>query len=143
MTTSYPTERRRVKKWYKKHFMHFINIACFDAHVVYKKEGGKLEPYRFRELLVEQIISKYGCNESSGIQRKGGRPSIEGNPFRLTERHFLMVIPPTEGKENPTKRCTVCLKHKTRHETRYQCRQCNVPLCVVPCFEVYHTQKHF
>ena len=112
MTTSYPTERKRVKKWYKKHFMHLINISTFNAHIIHRKLGGKLEAIKFHELLVERIISKYGSNETSGVQRRGGRPSLTGNPFRLTERHFFMAIPPTDSKQNSTKRCTVCLKKK-------------------------------
>ena len=39
MTTSYPTECKWVKKWYKKHFMHLINISSFNAHIIHKKEA--------------------------------------------------------------------------------------------------------
>ena len=43
MTTSYPTERKRVKKWYKKHFMHLINICTFNSHIIKQKLGDKID----------------------------------------------------------------------------------------------------
>ena len=36
MTTSYPTERKRIKKWYMKHFTHLINLSSFNAHIIQK-----------------------------------------------------------------------------------------------------------
>ena len=41
MTNSYPTERKRINKQDKKHFMHLIIIYSFNAHIVHKKKGGK------------------------------------------------------------------------------------------------------
>ena len=143
MTTSYPTERKRVKKWYKKHFMHLINISVFNSHIIHQKKEGKLDAFSFRKKLVEQIVENYGVEIESAIERRGGRPSIEGNPFRLSERHFLRAIPASDKKQYPTKRCIVCYKHKQRKESRYICGQCNQPLCVVPCFERYHTLKFY
>ena len=32
-------------------------------------------------------------------------------------------------------------KQKRRCETTYQCKECEVALCVTPCFEIYHTKK--
>ena len=56
-------------------------------------------------------------------------------------RHFLELVPPTDQKEKPQKRCVVCTKEKKRREGRYQCKTCsNHPgLCPAPCFEVFHT----
>ena len=61
---------------------------------------------------------------------------------RYSGRHFPELIPPTECKENPQKRCVVCSKNKKRKESRYQSADCeNKPgLCPAPCFRVYHTE---
>ena len=59
MTTSYPTERKRMKKWYKKHFIHLINISSFNAHITHKKKGGKLDALNFCIKLIKQIVEKY------------------------------------------------------------------------------------
>ena len=35
MLTSNEVERKRVKKWYKKQFMHLINVATFNSHILH------------------------------------------------------------------------------------------------------------
>lgn len=67
------------------------------------------------------------------------------NPHRLTEYHFLAYLPATAKKANPTRQCVVCSRErnakgkKFRRESRFYCPDCNVALCVAPCFRVYHT----
>jgi hypothetical protein len=62
---------------------------------------------------------------------------------RLAGRHFQEHIPPTAKKARPTRVCKVCSKLKKRRETSYQCSTCKVSLCVIPCFEIYHTVKEY
>ena len=38
-TTFHLTEHKRIKKWYKKHFMHCISISSFNTHIIHKKKG--------------------------------------------------------------------------------------------------------
>ena len=52
MLTSYEVEQKRVKKWYKKQFMHMINVATFNSHILHKKKVGRLNPLEFRKKLV-------------------------------------------------------------------------------------------
>ena len=42
-------------------------------------------------------------------------------------------------------RCCVCsAKNKVKKKrTKFKCRERNIGLCVIPCFEVYHTKLHF
>ena len=143
MTTSYPTKRKRMKKWYKKHFIHLINVSSFNAHIINKKKGGKLDALNFCIKLIKQIVEKYGTEVKSSVERQGGRPSLKGNPFRLTERHFLILIPCTNKKDKPTRHCVVCHKHGQRKESRYLCRQCKEAFCVVSCFERCHNMKQY
>ena len=117
MTTSYPTERKRIKNWYKKHFMHLINISSFNAHIIHKKKGGNLNTLNFRTKLVEQIVEKYGTVVKSSVERRGERPNLKGNLFPVTERHFLILIPPTNKKDKPTRHCIVCHKNEQGKES--------------------------
>ena len=59
----------------------------------------------------------------------------------LKGRHFPTLIPATQNKEKPQKRCIVCYKNNVRRESRYHCEQCvtNPGLCAAPCFLRYHT----
>ena len=143
MATSYPTKHKRIKKWYKKHFMYLIKISSFNAHIIHKKKGGELDVLNFRTKSAEQIVEKYGTVLKSSVERRGGRPSLEGNAFRPTERHLLILIPPTDKKGRPTRRFIVCHKHEQRKESRYLCRQYNEPFCVVTCVERYRTMKQY
>ena len=71
----------------------------------------------------------------------------------LHERHFPSPI----GKmstQSGSKKCSVCNFGKKaiiskgykgvqlpRKLTSYMCNSCNVPLCIYPCFQFYHTKK--
>ncbi|GFV15745.1 piggyBac transposable element-derived protein 4 [Trichonephila clavipes] len=72
--------------------------------------------------------------------------ALQPNPMRLTERHFLEVIAPSEKKPRPARKCYVCSLKKNdnrkriRKETRYFCPDCDVGLCLTSCFKLYHTK---
>ena len=51
--------------------------------------------------------------------------------------HYPEAHPPTAKKIFPCKPCVVCSALK-RKETRYRCEQCQVSLCMVPCFKLFH-----
>ena len=50
-----------------------INSCVFNAHILYKKKGGKKTSLEFHIKLVSQIIEKYG--EDTENYQCGGRPS--------------------------------------------------------------------
>lgn len=148
MLTTYPTERKRRKIWYKKQFCHLLNQMILNAYILFGKEnpGSKVNHLQFRIKLVERILEEH---HKPGLIPRKGRPSHDAVPLRLTGRHFPKLIPANELKKRPSKRCKVCCSHsvsgqkKARKETRYFCSDCNVPLCVVPCFEMYHTKANY
>ena len=55
--------------------------------------------------------------------------------------HYLEVLPPTEKKKTPTKRCQYCNKKKIRKESRYVFGYCEgkPALWIDPCFRLYHS----
>ncbi|XP_065302057.1 piggyBac transposable element-derived protein 4-like [Dermacentor albipictus] len=139
------TVTRKCMKWYKKYFFHLLDITILNSNLLQITASGKKRSMAdFRLELVRQLIEKYHEGNS---KPKGGRPSKGEDPTRLTARHFLSLIPPTTAKQNPTRVCRVCAntqhRPKQRKESRYLCSSCQVPLCVVPCFEEYHTKKVF
>lgn len=60
---------------------------------------------------------------------------------RLTERHFISTIPPTDKKARAQKRCRVCYLQGRRKDVRYHCLDCPTKpgLCMEPCYKLYHT----
>ncbi|GFX65926.1 hypothetical protein TNCV_13471 [Trichonephila clavipes] len=54
--------------------------------------------------IVDCLIERYGevCQERKAVL------ALQLNPMRLTERHFLEVIAPSEKKLRPARKCYVC-----------------------------------
>nr|XP_022904169.1 piggyBac transposable element-derived protein 4-like [Onthophagus taurus] len=134
---------RRTVKWYKKVFFHLFDISLFNAHALYMTVTcKKITLGQFQHQVIVQILQKYHKPIHSN---KPGRPKASDcdNPLRLTERHFPSLVPPTEKKKHAQKRCVVCAKHDKRSDSRYMCSKCNAGLCLIPCFENYHTIKNY
>ena len=145
----YPITRKRGKRYYKKVFFHLMDFAVWNAFLLYNEsitQAGKkpLSHLKFRLQIIRDIVTKYGPELPP--RRSPGRPSAVAACARYTPGHFPKEIPATEKKANPTKKCVVCSQKRdhrgkpVRKESRYMCKLCLVALCVVPCFEKYHTQ---
>lgn len=74
---------------------------------------------------------------------KGGERRYPEQPLRLTARHFPRNIPGNYKKKSAQRRCTVCAKYKKRKDTSYMCQICLEPLCLMPCFERFHTVEDY
>lgn len=140
--SDYAVPRKRGKKYYRKIFFHLLDLSLWNSFILYRKCGGNKSALQYRMELVKLTIEKFHHPEFAA---KHGRPGKTPTPMRLTGRHFPETLPPTEKKSNPTRQCGMCSRvhdakgKRIRRETRYFCPDCNVPLCVAPCFRVYHT----
>ncbi|KFM59699.1 PiggyBac transposable element-derived protein 4, partial [Stegodyphus mimosarum] len=121
------------------------NKECSFSTQLWKKKGNKKSNLEFRIELAERIVEKYHTHR----HLKSKPAETVSNTLRLSARHFPDYILPTEKKKEPTRRCVVCCSKndangkRIRLETRTYCKDCNAPLCAIPCFKVYHTQKDF
>ncbi|XP_068097888.1 piggyBac transposable element-derived protein 4-like [Hyperolius riggenbachi] len=141
--TFYPAIRKQQKKYYKKIFRHLLEQCLWNAYILYKQRSDKLIVHAdFIWKVCERICMKY---QTSGDVRVGRRASYLVNPERLSGRHFMEYIPPNRIKNAPTRMCAVCCSKyndkgkKVRKETRFYCPDCDVALCAIPCFKIYHT----
>ncbi len=130
---------RKYIKWYKKLFFYLLDMCITNAYVVHKElhAGVSQQLCDFKLQLVKEMISQSQLPKYSGR----GRPHSGPTPSRMQGRHFPEKIPsnPSAKKQQAQKRCTVCYDKGLRKETLYQCDLCEVPLCVSPCFKMYHT----
>ncbi|GFX18552.1 piggyBac transposable element-derived protein 4 [Trichonephila clavipes] len=121
--TNYPLIKKRRERSITKIFFRLLDICLCISFVLYKKNGGKDSHLQFRMDIVDCLIERYG--EVSG-ERKAVL-ALQPNPMRLTERHFLEVIAPSEKKLRPARKCYVCSLKKNdnrkriRKEIRYFC----------------------
>ena len=150
---------RRSTKWWRKLFIHFFNMLILNAYILNKKFGStKLTHEEYREYLVEYLVqeSVQNCTLSLPAQMKkrwtNGREPDQDRYRRLNERHFPSHIPAKEGakRTRPSRACVVCgvnyvlaadggRPKKVKKNTSFWCADCKQPLCVVPCFERFHT----
>ena len=87
----------------------------------------------------KQILGKYETSRP-----KVGRRSSSFPPQRFIAEHFPDNIPQVETSKNKTRRdCIVCSSKNIRQKTFCMCIDCNVPLCVTPCFKQYHCNLHY
>ena len=155
LVTSYTILRRSVK-WWRKLLFHMFAVLVNNAYVLHRKFGSKAMQHEvFIENIVEYLITKSLSTTTSIPSRKRGL-AIAGNPgeCRLSERHFPSCIQGQESmkQSNPSKLCHACNFGKKDAEkfgyngvrvprklTSFECTSCKQPLCVDPCFKVYHT----
>ncbi|XP_033347678.1 piggyBac transposable element-derived protein 4-like [Bombus vosnesenskii] len=129
---------RKTIKWYKKLFFHLLDLAIYNAYILYQKSTASKQKFNeFHLALIRDILRKY-------FQRRsmvgGGKRKSEDLPFRLIDRHFPSKCPNRAGTTQLSRRkCVVCVKNKRRNDTRYECRKCDVRLCIDNCFESFHT----
>ncbi|XP_035214639.1 piggyBac transposable element-derived protein 4-like [Stegodyphus dumicola] len=138
MTLSSTEYVRKSIKWYKILFLHLLDLSILNARALHKVLTGKnFTIAKFELTLIREMLDKYKEQNKSVEEKTSLLP-------RLVERHFLsLYVSERSKKKNPVTRCIVCSKHNNRRETRYWCFKCRVGLCVVPCFEMYHTREDY
>lgn len=133
-TYQYP---HKSQKWYHTVYHRVREVALVNGFILYRKASdlNKLDPKQFREAVIDGLLKNWQPS-----RKKVGRPSLLPE-LRLTDCHF------PDKYENPKYKpqCRACSDRQTgrRVQTRFFCKQCGVPLCIVPCFERYHTLKDY
>ena len=125
-------------KWYHTLYHRARETALVNAYIVYRKADKQniLDPQRFRQHVINGLLEHWHSN-----RKRKGRPSITPLPLRMTGQHFPDKFENKKYKPD----CEVCSDRKkgNRRQTSFCCKQCNVPLCISPCFERYHTLKQY
>ena len=136
-----------------------LNLAIVNAYIMHsewlvQKGKKKLSQTEFRMQVIKQMIeSAAPALTAPKIQT---RPSSSGLQLqRLAGRHFPRKIE-GEAKTRISRSCKVCVpaersmdvvlgrkRKRPGHESSYECAQCEVALCVAPCFSIFHTQKDY
>lgn len=115
---------RKTMKWYRKLFFHLVDLCLSNAHAMYKMRNAGPAPFpQFRLEVVRALLK---CVHES-------IPRNVSHPNRLIGRHF--------PKDSTRRRCHLCGLRKITRRTSYICSTCDIPLCVTPCFEEYHTRQ--
>ena len=102
----------------------------------------RLTHEQFRIELAKGLLLSASVDLTGDMPRTSG-PATRSLPpaARLTERHFPTRLADAESQKRQSN-CIICSgkKGRGRKTTTYMCKQCHLPMCVVPCFELYHTK---
>ena len=127
------------KKWWKRIFFHLLDTTLVNAYLLYctvTSTSQRLSHVDFKLSVAAALIEK---SEQPSVPLLPPPQDPVHLPARLIGRdHF----PEPGGKRD----CRVCSRRgvgKKRKQTSYQCCSCKVPLCIHPCFKIYHTHKNY
>lgn len=139
---------RRSCKWYKKAFLHLLDMTVLNSFILYRQVTKKTTSLRkFEKELVKELLTAYG----KVLPLVPGTHLANRQLDRLEcadwlSRHQLTLLPPLPSGRKGSRRCNVCYntarRPKTRKETQYWCLECKIPLCP-GCFVPYHTLDKF
>ncbi|KAG5867349.1 hypothetical protein JTB14_038395 [Gonioctena quinquepunctata] len=130
---------RKTIKWYKKVFLHLLDLSVLNAHVIYKvKTGDHMPLLKFQMKLVKELVDKYQMVRPRASSSKTVGEAV---PMRLVARHFPSHVEKNQNNKVVAKRCVVCRRHKIRKETSFRCAQCNVPLCILTFRNISYQKK--
>lgn len=148
---------RKSLKWSRKLLIHLFNMCLLNAYILNKHYGTeKLTHDEYRDRIIKFLISEglkcYKIPLPPVLSRKlGKRSGPEADEKRLTERHFPTNIPGGEGRKRskPCRPCFVCNKlpgleiQLNIKRTSFWCEDCRKPLCISPCFQIFHTKSDY
>ncbi|XP_064079451.1 piggyBac transposable element-derived protein 4-like [Macrobrachium nipponense] len=132
------TARNRLKKCHRKVFRHLLDMSVLNCYVTYRALGGRVVRREFILRISERLIMKYGEERPVPLRRP---PRLTAKPSRLIGRHFPEYCPATDKKKRPQRICAQCRKNNIRRDSSYWCKDCEVGLCVAPCFRDWHTKE--
>ena len=131
---SYYGFSHRTVKWWRRLFFHLIDLAIVNAYILYLMSpcsGKRLTHAQFRIELAKQLLMETA--EETVVQHPPGSHTDPNPPSsRLTGRHFpgkQIVLSAVEKRDEDVNQ-----RHMNVNNAIY--------LCVVPCFELYHTKKN-
>ena len=152
---NYFTFLHKSTKWSRNLLIHLFNLIILNAYILNKHYSSKkMTQDEFRDYMVKYLLREglkcYKIPLPPVLSKKIGRNhTAEHNTQRLNERYFITNIPGGEGRKRkrPTRSCFVCSKlpglNCKPKRTSFWCEDCGKPLCITPCFKIYHTEIDF
>ena len=140
-TFGYP---HKSSKWYFTIYHRIREVALVNAYIIYVADSQNrprnqiIPPRVFRERVIQGLLEGHARKPG-----RRGRPSITDQPLRLVERHSIGQYDDPKYKPD----CIVCSDREQegwkRKQTIYKCKQCRLPMCFMPCHEIYHNHNDF
>ena len=157
LMTSYSFLRHNLK-WWRKLFFHLLLLLPNNTYILNNKFGNvSLNYEQYLEYIAKYLIDS-AIGTATKVPKKSKVYGQVDTEKRLSERHFPSRLEeqPMSKRTKPARLCFACNFSKTKckqilgrvenfkHKfTFYYCRDCDIPLCVVPCFCIFHLKKNY
>ena len=130
---------RKSTKWYKKLYFMLLDFVIHNSFVVFSSDHN-VSKKQFLLNLINQLTSM------SSVRRRA-RSFIGDTPIRLQFKNanYPKLIPSQKENKSTFRRCAVCMYIEENPQRQKYCyANCSsIPLCIVPCFELYHTRLNY
>ena len=146
---SYYPFTRKTYKWPKKIFFYLLEVSL-NSFVLHKARNScsKHTLCSFQLKIIDALCQVPITADSS--EEDDDQPPAKVPQFDPIEQlkggfatHELAMYPPSEKRKNLQRHCRVCSKNGVRKNTKTYCKRCNMLLCLVKCFNIYHTRQSF
>jgi hypothetical protein len=120
---------RKSKKWWPRLVWWLIDMCIINAYSLYQQtQQVQTSQLEFRQQLMQQLAEQYASEQSCASS------DSSTSSHHQTRQHW-------PHHTNKKRDCVFCSHEpESRQQSRVQCKQCRVHLCVDPCFELYHRQ---
>ena len=169
MMSTYDPARKRLKRYYRRLYLTLLEMCYYNSYIVYCSLIHNIEPTKkvtylqYKKKVIQLSIDRYGkkffkttdggvvdMKKMENLQRK----TKVFEPFRLHPgQHFPMSIGVGAKGNELWQECHFCKNQSVKTEkqqnmrrpqrTKIRCGVCNVALCVIPCFHLYHTVEDY
>jgi len=150
---------RPTLSWPKKLMLWTFSCVIVNAYILNSKFGVEkdMSHFEFRSRIITHLLSKAAFAGSGALDAT----DMHVPQQRLSSgRHFPQTLSKLHGRTRQAQ-CVACNFNKNdleslltpeqapvgeklkRIRTSFQCKACQVPLCLEPCFEIYHTFVDF
>ena len=151
---TYGSFLRKSVKWSKKVLIYLIQMICHNAFVLHRKYSlEKLSHEDFILHIANHLIQE-GMKGWTLVQpdlRTYGYDFVQRDP-EVARAHLPQEIPRKQGSKRKASRpCFACngswndirTKRLPKNCSGIWCPTCEKVLCIVPCFEIYHTHQDY
>ena len=143
-------------KWWKKLFMHLLNMLLLNVHILSPKYGcKKLDHQSYMEYIANYLITEGSVNCSLNrlpVQCNSAQNDTQGTVAMPMDLDLPQLIPRTDvDKRKPSRPCFVyngswsdiCTKRIPKRCIGIWCGTYKKPLCITPCFKLFHTEENY
>ena len=124
---------------YRKIFFYFFDAVLENTFIAYKLLKGSTRRCTmyttFQQELAVETLRRYNQNKEE--------PPTVNFPVPRQKSLDRIQLNAHYPDFHPRRSCHVCYRKGVRTNTPYRCSICNVSLCMVPCYRLYHSVVNY